>query len=128
VPGSYGTGLGSGRIFVWRKDEPLAALPRIDAEHGRDGNENTPRHATKTRIEADFIIAHRQIAGRGVAEVERDPPVLDVLLRHRNTGVRGINHQIGRLVVVDHPLVQRPQQVRALGRQGRLRNRVCQPR
>ena len=76
------------------------------------------RHAAETRLEGDGVVAERQRPRRRRADVEHDLAVLDVRLRHEDTLTFGVDDEMRREAVVEHPLVHRPQQIRALLRRG----------
>ena len=102
-----------GRVVV-AEDHALPGFARIDAEHRVDRNLELPRHPPKRVSKVDRLVAELERAGRRVRHVQHDLAVLHVLLRNLDAVAACVDDEMRREAVVDHPLVHRPEQIRAL--------------
>ncbi len=105
---------GGWRGVVVAEDHALPRLARVDAEHRGDRNHQLLRHSAEARFERDHVVAEHQRTCRVRTHVQNDLAVLHVCHRNANAVALCVDDEMRREVVVHHPLVHRPQQVRAL--------------
>src|SRR5690606_30517129 len=73
------------------------------------------RYAAEATLEADRLIIHLQIAHSTWRHVQYDLTITGVARRHPDPGIFDVHQQMGRTVVVDHPLIKRSKQVGTAG-------------
>ncbi|AKU67223.1 hypothetical protein ADJ79_08305 [Ottowia sp. oral taxon 894] len=99
-----------------RECHALPRFPRIDREHPIDGYENISRHAAKTGLEFNIVIAHFQAIGRVKTNVKHNLPILNKFSGHLNGFIHTYRNMGGQPIVAT-PFIQGAQQIR-LGRGG----------
>ena len=98
----------------------MAVFAGIDPHHGGDGDHDIQGATGKAGVEDDLVVANDQLTHGAGAEIEHDLPILDELGGDHRRGAAGIHQQVGGHVVIQDPVVQSTDQVRAIGGHVRL--------
>lgn len=70
------------------------------------------RDTTEATFETDRLIVHLKMTNRTWRYVQHYLTITGKTVRHPNARVFDINQQMWRAVIVDDPLIQRPNQIR----------------
>src|SRR5690554_6529123 len=99
---------------VLGQDHALPRLAGVDRHHRGHRHVHRVADAAEAGGEADRLVVHLQPRHRALGDVEHDLAVLDRVLRNTHARQAGVDQYVRRHAVVHDPLVQRPQQVRAV--------------
>lgn len=70
------------------------------------------RDTTEAPLETDRLVIHLQLPNRARCHVQHDLPITGKTIRDLYARMIGINQQMWRAVIIDDPLIQRPNQIR----------------
>ena len=106
-------------LYEWIADNGMTPHILVDAAYA---GVRVPAHTIKDgRVVlniADRVVVQLQPGHGAVGDVEHHPAVHDGVRGHAHAGLRGIHQDVRGHAVVGDPLVQRPQQVRAMAGHG----------
>ena len=88
----------------------------IDSQNGSHRHGNITRDTAEARVEADFVISQFQITHGARSNIQNDLSVARILHRHLYVWQCHIHNQVWSQLVIQQPLIERPQQVRATRR------------